>query len=426
MRLAFGVAAALIASAFTGCSQQLEDPGGQKPAPKVETPMTAVRRGDVVFIVAARGDLQGSKSATLTAPMTGSAEAVITSLREPGELVKQDDVIVEFDTTELTFDLREAEADLAEAEQRLAQSKAESLAREEEARYSLLKAESDLKLAELESRRNEMVAAIVARQNDLAESAARDRLTQLRADLASRKATSEAGVAIQEAAMRKAKVKVETAQRTINSMVLRAPRDGYVSLQQNQNSGFMMWGMQLPIFQVGDTARPGMGVAQVIDMSEWEVTARLAELDRGHLAVGQKALIRVAGSPEQDYHGRVKTIGNTTGPPWDRRFECRLAIEDPSPELRPGMSAEMRIETEALISVLWLPSQALFDRDGQKFVYRLQDGSFAQINVELVRSGESQAVITGLDEGDLVALSDPTKSDAAESASSASDAIGGL
>ena len=391
--------------------------------PSAETPTTLVQRGDVAFTVAARGDIQGSQSVMMAAPMTGTAESVITFLREAGDLVKAGDVVVEFDTTDLNFDLREAEADLAEAQQRLAQSKAESLAKEEEARFSLLKAESDLELAELEVRRNPTLAAIVARQHDLAASAARDRLNQLRTDLASRQATSEAGVAIQQAGVRKAQVKVETARRTIESMVLRAPRDGYVSLQQNQSSGFFMWGMQLPIFQVGDTARPGMAVAQVLDLGDWELTARLAELDRGHLAVGQPARIQVAAVPEREYQGRVKTIGNTTGPPWDRRFECKLEIVDPSADLKPGMSAAIRIETEAMQQVLWAPSQALFDRDGQKFVYRWSKGAFRQVNVELVRSGESQVVVTGLEENDILALSDPTKTSAAVSASSASQAL---
>jgi multidrug efflux pump subunit AcrA (membrane-fusion protein) len=386
-------------------------------------PTTLVQRGDVTFTITARGEIQGTQSVMLTAPMTGAAEAVITSLREAGELVKTGDIVVEFDTTDVAFDLREAEADLAEAQQKLEQSKAESLAREEEARFALLKAESELKLAELECRRNELVAAIVARQNDLAASAARDRLEQLEADLASRKATSEAGVAIQEAALRKAQVKMETAQRTIAAMTLRAPREGYVSLQQNQNSGFFMWGMQLPIFQVGDTARPGMGVAQVLDLGDWELTARLAELDRGHLAVGQEARVQIAGVPEREYHGRVKTIGNTTGPPWERRFECKLAIEDPTTDLRPGMSAEIKIQTEALHEVLWVPSQALFDRDGQKFVYRWADGKFSQANVDLVRSGESRAVVDGLQENDVLALSDPTKASGAAVASTASQAL---
>ncbi|MBI1353960.1 MAG: HlyD family efflux transporter periplasmic adaptor subunit [Acidobacteria bacterium] len=387
------------------------------------TPSTVVRSGEVVFNVTARGELQGSQSVMLTAPMTGSAELVITDLRTAGELVQEGDVAVEFDITELTFNLREAQADLAEAEQRLAQSKAESLAKAEEARFLLLQAESDLAIAELEARRNELLAAIVARQNDLAVGSARDRLQQLQTDLASRQATSDAGVAIQEAAVNKARVKAETAQKTIESMTLRAPRDGYVSLQQNQGSGFFSWGMQLPIYQVGDTVRPGMAVAQVLDLGGWELSARLAELDRGHLSVGQPARIRVAGVPGSRFEGRVKSIGNTSGPPWDRRFECKLSIENPSPDLRPGMSAEIEIETERIEAALWVPSQALFDRDGQKFVYRWDDGAFSAVDVGLVRAGESQTVIEGLAEGDVVALADPSKMQEAVTSSTATDAL---
>ena len=51
------------------------------------------------------------------APMIGGAELFLTQLRQPGELVKKDDIVAAFDTTEQTYKLREAEADLAEAEQ---------------------------------------------------------------------------------------------------------------------------------------------------------------------------------------------------------------------------------------------------------------------------------------------------------------------
>ena len=126
-------------------------------------------------------------------------------------------MVAEFDTTELTFNLREAEADLAEAEQQVRQAKAESLARDEEARLALLKAESELRIAELEARRNDMLAAIAARQNELAVESARDRLHQLQEDLASRKATADAGIAMQEAAVKKAQVKSEMARKMIDS-----------------------------------------------------------------------------------------------------------------------------------------------------------------------------------------------------------------
>ena len=385
---------------------------------QVGVPTTVVRKGEVTFSVTAPGELQGRNSKMLTAPMAGGIELVLTKLPEPGDIVKEGDTVIEFDTTELTFNLREAEADLAEAEERLRQSHAESRAKEEEARFLLLKAESDLKLAELETRRNELLAAIVAKQNDLALDAARKRLQQLTVDLENRQATISAGIAIQEAAVAKAKVKAQTARKMIESMTLKAANDGYVSIQQNQSSGFFMFGMQLPIFQVGDTARPGMGVAQILDLKDWEIKARLAELDRGHLAVGQKASIRIVAAPGRVFQGKITNIGNTTGPPWNRRFECKLSIEEPTPELRPGMSARIEIVTDQLNDVLWLPSQALFDRDAQKFVYRLQAGAFAPVDVELVRSGESAAVITGLNENDVVALADPTQQAEAETTSS--------
>ena len=51
--------------------------------------------------------------------------------------------------------------------------------------------------------------------------------------------------------------------------------------------GNFRWGSYLPALQIGDTVRAGMAVAQIPDLKNWEATARIGELDRGHLAVGQ-------------------------------------------------------------------------------------------------------------------------------------------
>lgn len=372
-------------------------------------PTTRVKRSEVRVSVTARGELQGANSQMLTAPMTGSRELVITSLRTPGELVNEGDVIVQFDTTEQNFALKEAEADLAEAEQQVAQAQAESQAKEEEAHYQLLQAQAEVRLAELEARKNPLVAAITARQNTLALEAARDRLRELEADLADRKATTEAGVAIQEAARNKAKVKADTARRNIESMTLRAKVKGYAAVQQNTNTNFGYWGMNFPMFQVGDTVRAGMAVAQIPDLSNWEVMARIAELDRGHLENGQSAEIQVAALPGKAFHGKVTNIGGTTGPPWDRRFECKISIEDGAPELRPGMSAKIRITTSVLPNALWVPSQALFESDGRAFVYVRSAAGFTPVDVKLVRRSESQVVLTGVAEGQMVAMANPAQ-----------------
>jgi multidrug efflux pump subunit AcrA (membrane-fusion protein) len=376
-------------------------------APATTLPTTHVKRGDVTITVAARGDLQGGNSEMLIAPMVAGNDMAITMLRTPGELVNEGDVVVQFDTTEQAFKLREAEADLAEAEQKVAQAQAESEAKEEETRYSLLQAKTDVRLAELDARRNPLLALIVARQNILAVEAARDKLRQIEQDIASRKATTEAGLAIQEAARNKAKVAADTARRNIESMTLKAKSSGYVNIQQNTFQNMMFWGMTLPIFQVGDTVRPGMAVAQIPDMRNWDVTARIGELDRGHLAIGQKAAVTVVALPGKTFTGKIKEIGGTTGPPWDRRFDCKIGLDNPSPEMRAGMSTRIVITTGMLPNVLWLPSQALFESDGRTFLYAQGTAGFVPRDVKLVRRSESQVVITGVNEGQLVALSSP-------------------
>jgi len=388
-----------------------------------DVPTTTVKRGDVTFAVTARGELQGGNSEMLIAPMMGGAELILTSLRTSGELVKEGDVVAQFDTTEQEYKLKEAEADLAEAEQQVIQAEADNQAKAEEAQYELVQAKADFRQAELEARQNPLLAPITARQNTLAVAAARDKLQQLDHDLPNRQATATANVAIQEAARNKAKMQADTARRNIESMTLKTHRAGYVSVQQNTNSNFMFQGMRLPLLQVGDSVRPGMAVAQIPDLTNWEVTARIGELDRGHLAEGQKVEMTVVAVPEKSYSGRVKIIGGTTGSPWDRHFDCRIAIDNPSPELRPGMSANLVITTESLRDTLWVPAQAVFESDGRSFVYLQSKSSFVPADIKVVRRSESQVVLTGLKEGQVVAMANPEQQNKKTGAGGALQAI---
>ena len=115
-------------------------------------------------------------------------------------------------------------------------------------------------------------------------------------------------------------------------------------------------------------------------------------------------MVAVAG---KEFQGKVKSIGGTAGPPWDRKFECRITLEKPAPELRPGMTSNMVITLDTLDNVLWIPSQALFESDGRTFVYARGPSGFLPHDVKLVQRSESQAVITGIKEGDLIAMSNP-------------------
>jgi HlyD family secretion protein len=71
------------------------------------------------------------------------------------------------------------------------------------------------------------------------------------------------------------------------------------------------------------------------------------------------------------------------------------------------MTSNILITVESLDDVLWVPSQALFESDGRAFLYVRTPQGFVSRDVKLIRRSESQAVITGIGEGEQVALSNP-------------------
>ena len=152
-------------------------------------------------------------------------------------------------------------------------------------------------------------------------------------------------------------------------MVLKAKTAGYVHIQQNSNQNMLYYGQQLPLFQVGHGARAGQAVAQIPDMRNWEVNARIPEVDRGHRKPGQPVNVRAAAIPGRDFKGHIKSVGAATGLAWERSFESRIALDEGAPELRPGMTSNILITVESLDDVLWVPSQALFESDGRSFLY---------------------------------------------------------
>jgi DNA-binding beta-propeller fold protein YncE len=87
-----------------------------------------------------------------------------------------------------------------------------------------------------------------------------------------------------------------------------------------------------------------------------------------------------------------------------------VKVENPSVELRPGMTANLTISAETIKKALWIPAQALFESDGRTYVYtRTPQGSFTSTDVKLERRSESRVVISGLAQGQVVAMARPDK-----------------
>lgn len=78
--------------------------------------------------------------------------------------------------------------------------------------------------------------------------------------------------------------------------------------------------------------------------------------------------------------------------------------------LRPGLLADVEIVVEKIPNALHVPTQAIFDKNGKPTVYVLQkNGRYEPREVQLMKQSESLMVLSsGVQPGEVIALSDPT------------------
>ncbi len=103
----------------------------------------------------------------------------------------------------------------------------------------------------------------------------------------------------------------------------------------------------------GDLVGPNQPVAKLLEPSQIWVRVYVPEPQLGRVHVGQKAAVRVDTFPKRDFAGKVVEIRTqseytprniqTLDQRMDQVFGVKVAI-DPAPELRPGMTATVRLE----------------------------------------------------------------------------------
>jgi hypothetical protein len=144
------------------------------------------------------------------------------------------------------------------------------------------------------------------------------------------------------------------------------------------------------------------------------------EADAGGLAAGQRAEVWVEAHPETAHRAVVERVDALAKPRLRgspvQYFAAVLALEETDPAtMKPGQRVRAVIEAEARPGALVVPRQAVFERDGDRIVYRRRGRGFEAVPVTVGPSTAALAVIeSGLAEGDEVALADPERRPAAE------------
>src|SRR5207248_1281024 len=96
----------------------------------------------------------------------------------------------------------------------------------------------------------------------------------------------------------------------LSQVKLLSPMTGLVAIKQNRPN-FFFPGMQIPDIREGDQLNPGIAVADVLDLSELEVLARVGELDRANLREGQDVMIQLDAIPGKTINGKIKNMSGS-------------------------------------------------------------------------------------------------------------------
>ena len=400
------VAAVGLAATFTLAGPVLPDRGPSVPVAKVV-------RGPLKLTVYATGELRAGRTVSLMAPPAGGTLRIV-KLVQTGVAVKKDDVIIEFDPADQQFALEQARTDLAEAEQQIVKMKADTAVKAAQAKVDLLTARYDVRRGELDTAGNEFIGAIDAQKNVLTLEQSRRRLAQLEGDAAQQSITDAAALAVVEERRNKARLAMARAQGIIDNLVVKSPVDGIVSVKENRDGQFFFFsGMVLPQYREGDTTFSGRNIADIVESGKMEVRAKVTETDRDNLKAGQHATVQVDALPGRTFAATVGQVsgGAARGSFFEtsavRQFDIALELERPDPMMRAGSSLRVVIDGQELPNALHVPRQAVFEKNGKSFVYLKAGDRFERRDVTVVNRTESRAVLTGLDEGNVIALVDP-------------------
>lgn len=186
----------------------------------------------------------------------------------------------------------------------------------------------------------------------------------------------------------------------LNNFTIYAPSDGMVIY-------FRDWS--------GDKRRIGSSisgwdlvVATLPDLSNMLSKTYVNEIDIAKVKPGQMVRIGVDAFPEKSYTGVVKEVSNIGEQLRNadaKVFEVIIKVDGQDEILRPAMTTSNQIITASMGSAVFIPSEAIFERDSITYVYKTN--GVRQIVVKGEANDNFTVIEQGLEEGDEVYLSLP-------------------
>ena len=371
-----------------------------------DVPTTTVHSAVFERRVVAEGNLEAAEATPVTAPVDAQGQLKIAWLVPDGSRVKKGDVVVRFDPTDMQRGLEDGESERDAADSRIAGTKASttgeirnlardgSMAREELAAADRYKVDDPDVFSRQEIIRSQIDRGVANKKIETSDSVRRVRESAAKVDL------DLLGID-----RRKAGIAIDRAKKGLDALEIEAPHDGLLVYQRDWRG---------EIKKIGDSVWPGEPVARIPNLATMEARVFVLEADAGGLVPGIKARVTVEAHPETVFEAAIKKVDTLA----KRRagwvpvqyFGTTLAFDKTDPEImKPGQRVRAILVLDARKDALSVPRNAVFEKDGKKIVYRWKRGGFDPIEIKLGPAAVDRVVVeSGIKDGDVIALRDPT------------------
>ena len=375
--------------------------------PAAEVPVIEVRKQKFERVIEAEGYLKPVRATPVTVPSDVQWPLRITWLAQDGALVKKGQAVARFDDLELKERLANAEADRTVAAAKKEKESVLLRTAEQDRRRTTLSANRELTMTRAFQRRD---SAIFARdqiiEGEIDERFQTAKVTHATESQGADRKLSRNKLGLIAVEARKAEDAIARSKKGLLALEITAPHDGVFTLKR---------GWMGETLRVGDTVFRSMSVADISLIEKMEAEIFVLEAEAAGLAKGKKAEVVIEAQPGQPFAAEVKqveAVAKRRQPKSPTQYFgviLSLARTDPA-TMKPGQRLRARLHLHQE-SALVVPRPTLFDRDGKWVAYRREPGGeFTPVPVKL---GPSTAglvtIVSGLKEGDAIALRDPGK-----------------
>ena len=337
-----------------------------------------IHRGTLVQRHFLTGALEAIESAEIKVPRTREHRLQIQWLAPDGAMVTEGDTVLEFDNSSFTANLDQQRTAVQRGHRTLLQTRAQGDARMREADAVVERARISLAKAELDASVPVTIRSrFDHRSHQLALTKARADHEKALADHRSTETSVDAEIQVNEEQYLKAQRELGIAEEAVDALVLTAPRDGIIVVEENP------WEDRK--FQVGDTVFPGWTVVGIPNLQKLRVRASLSDVDDGSLESGMAVRCTPDIEPGLHLEGTITEItpiareqrifSERRG--FDVTIEIVSAIGDVL--LVPGMS--VRVEVEKPIPDRLLVPRAAVDFRTQPPTVMLRNGSRTEVEI---------------------------------------------